>query len=124
MAQVTAPVTRFSSIELSNQGGSLAWNADGIQLPAQSNPGVVFRELFEDPKDGIAKQRRGLQRRGSILDTVLDEAKSLDGQLGKDDRGRLEQYLTAVREVESAPGAPTSGSTRRVPKLNPACSRA
>src|SRR3954467_14008659 len=43
---------------------------------------------------------RGLQRRGSILDAVLDEANTLGGQLGKDDRGRLEQYLTSVREVE------------------------
>lgn len=100
MAQVSAPLTRFSSLELSNQGGSLAWSADGIQLPAQSNPGVAFRELFEDPKGGIGGQRRGLQRRGSILDAVLDEARSLDGQLGKEDRGRLEQYLNSVREVE------------------------
>ncbi len=100
MAQITAPETRFSSLELSNQGGSLSWNADGIQLPAQSNPGVVFRELFEDPKEGIAKQRRGLKRRGSILDAILEEANTLGGQLGQGDRGRLEQYLTAVREVE------------------------
>ena len=100
MAQVTAPSTRFSSVELSNQGGSLAWNADGIQLPPQSNPGVVFRELFEDPKDGLAKQRRSLLRRGSILDAILDEARTLGGQLGQNDRGRLEQYLIAVREVE------------------------
>ena len=33
-------------------------------------------------------------------DLVLDDAKSLSGRLGKDDRGRLDQYLTAVREVE------------------------
>lgn len=100
MAQVTAPQTRFSSIELSTQGQSLAVSADGIALPAQGNPSVVFRELFEEPVGGVAKQRRGLQRRGSILDAVLDEANDLDGQLGKDDRGRLEQYLTSVREVE------------------------
>jgi hypothetical protein len=100
MAQVTAPQTRFSALELSNQGHSLAYSADGIQLPAQANPGVVFRELFEDPKGGIAKQRRGLERRASVLDAVLGEARTLGGQLGQDDRGRLEQYLTAVREVE------------------------
>jgi hypothetical protein len=100
VAQKTAPLTRFSSLELSLQGGSLSWTADGIQLPAQSSPGVVFRELFEDPKGGIAGQRRGLQRRGSILDAVLGEAKSLGSELGADDRGRLEQYLTSVREVE------------------------
>ena len=104
MAQVTAPLTRYSSLELSNQGGSLAVNPDGIQLPAQFSPGLAFRELFEDPKGGIAKQRRGFQRRGSIIDAVLEEAKSLSGQLGSEDKGRLEQYLTAVREVEIRTG--------------------
>jgi hypothetical protein len=100
MAQVTAPLTRYSSIEMSNQGHSLSYSPDGIQLPAQGNPSVVFRDLFEDPKGGTAKERRGLQRRASVLDAVLDEANTLGGQLGKDDRGRLEQYLTSVREVE------------------------
>jgi len=100
MAQVTAPQTRYSSIELSNQGHSLAYSSDGIQLPAQGNPGVVFRDLFEEPQGGIAKQRRGLQRRGSILDAILGEARTLGDQLGQEDRGRLDQYLTSVREVE------------------------
>lgn len=100
MARVTAPQTRFSSIELSNQGHSLSYNADGIQLPAQANPGVVFRELFQEPTGGVDKQRRGLKRRGSILDAVLNEARELDRQLGQADKGRLQQYLTSVREVE------------------------
>lgn len=100
MSTVTAPQTRFASIELSNQGHSLSYNADGIQLPAQGNPGVVFREWFEEPKDGVARQRRGLQRRASILDAVIDEAATLDRQLGAADKGRLEQYLASVREVE------------------------
>jgi len=100
MATVTAPQTRFPSIELSNQGHSLSYNTDGIRLPAQANPGVVFRELFEEPQGGVDKQRRGLQRRDSILDAVIDEAAALDRQLGKADKGRLEQYLTSVREVE------------------------
>ena len=104
MAQITAPLTRYASLELSNQGGSMAWNPDGIQLPAHSSPGVAFREMFEDPKGGIAKQRRGYERRGSILDAILDDAKSLSSQLGNDDKGRLEQYLTAVREVEIRTG--------------------
>ena len=91
---------QFSSLELCNQGHSLSYSADGIRLPAQGNPSVVFRELFEEPQGGIAKQRRGLQRRGSILDAILDEARMLGGQLGQDDRGRLEQCLTSVREIE------------------------
>jgi len=100
MSNVTATQTRYSSLELANQGHSLAYSADGIRLPAQGNPSVVFKELFEEPAGGMAKQRRGLHRRGSILDAVLDEARTLGNQLGQDDKGRLEQYLTSVREVE------------------------
>lgn len=100
MTQVTALETRFPSMELSNTGGSLARNADGIGLPAQSSPAQVFKELFEEPKGGIEKQRRGLHRQGSILDAILEDARSTSRHLGKGDRGRLDQYLTAVREVE------------------------
>jgi hypothetical protein len=100
MAEKMAPHTRFASLELSNQGRSLSWNADGIQLPAEANPDVVFRRLFAEPEGGVAAQRRRLDRQQSILDAVLDEATSLRGRLGADDRGRLDQYLTSIREVE------------------------
>ena len=100
IAGKTAKQTRYSSLELSNSSRSLAWNADGIQLPSQNNPSVVFKRLFEAPSGGIGKLRRSLHRKGSILDAVLDDAKQLDKTLAKEDRGRLEQYLTSVREVE------------------------
>ena len=100
IAKQTAKETRYSSLELSNSSRALAWTADGIQLPSQNNPSVVFKRLFEAPSGGIGKQRRGLHRKGSILDAVLDDAKQLDKKLAREDRGRLEQYLTSVREVE------------------------
>ena len=120
MAQVTAPQTRFSSLELSNQGHSLAYSPDGIQLPAQGNPSIVFRELFEEPQGGTAKQRRSLQRRGSILDAILGEARSLGDQLGTDDRGRLDQYLTSVREVEIRTQRADKWLDTPRPKIDPA----
>lgn len=120
MSQVTAPQTRYSSLELSNQGHSLAYSADGIQLPAQGNPSVVFRDLFEEPQGGIAKQRRGLQRRGSILDAILEEANTLGNQLGQADRGRLEQYLTSVREVEIRTERADKWLDTPRPKVDPA----
>jgi len=120
MAGVTAPRTRYSSLELSNQGAALARNIDGIQLPALDNPGVAFREMFEDPKGGIASQRRGLQRRGSILDAIIDEADGLNRQLGSEDRGRLEQYLTAVREVEIRTERSDTWLDTPRPKIDPA----
>lgn len=100
IAQKTAPFTRFSSLEISNTGRSLAYNADGISLPAARKPSDIFNRLFTAPQGGIAKERRELQRTGSVLDVVLDEARKLDREIGSDDRTRLDQYLTSVREVE------------------------
>ena len=100
IAQVAGPKTRFPSLELSNQGQPLSVSADGIALPAERNPAVVFQNFFTEPKDGIDKQRRALQRKQSILDLVLGDAKSLSSKLGKSDRSRLDQYLVSVREIE------------------------
>lgn len=57
MAEVTAPHTRFHSLEIANKGESLAWTADGIRLPGMSRCGEMFARLFEEPKDGTAAQR-------------------------------------------------------------------
>lgn len=100
MAEKSAPHTRFASLEISDTGRSLAHNRDGIELPAEVKPGEVFKRLFEAPAGGLQKERDGLRRRGSVLDTVLDEAHELERRIGMEDRGRLDQYLTAVREVE------------------------
>lgn len=100
IAEKTAEHTRFSSLELSNTGRSLAYNRDGILLPAEIKPKEVFKRLFEVPEGGVEKEREGLKRRGSILDAVLEEANQLDQQMGTEDRTRLDQYLTSVREVE------------------------
>lgn len=100
IAGVCGKHTRFPSLELSNQGLPMAVSADGITLPTEKNPAVVFQSLFSEPKGGLEKQRRQLQRRSSMLDLVLEDANSLNGQLSHSDRSRLDQYLTAVREVE------------------------
>ena len=47
IAGVTGLETRFPSLELSNLGHRLAVSADGIQLPAEKNPAVVFQQFFE-----------------------------------------------------------------------------
>lgn len=100
MAEVTSPHTRFHSIEISNKGESLAWTADGIRLPGMSRCRQIFDHLFEEPKNGTAAQRRALRRKASVLDANLEEVRKLEKQLGSDDKGRLEQYLTSVRETE------------------------
>jgi hypothetical protein len=102
MAEVTAPQTRFGSLELSISRGptTLAWSRDGIPLPAEDNPKTVFNRLFGAEPGGIDAQRRGLNRRHSVLDVVLDDAKSLRRKMGSEDRSKLDEYLHSVREVE------------------------
>ncbi len=100
MAEVTSSHTRFHSLEISDRGESLAWTADGIQLPGMSRCGEIFAYLFEEPKSGTASQRRGLRRKGSVLDANLEEVRSLERKMGTEDKGRMNQYLTAVRETE------------------------
>ena len=100
MARHVGAKTRFPSLEISNQGLPMAVSADGITLPTEKNPATVFQRLFTEPKGGVDKQRRRLRRQQSMLDLVLDDAKSFARQLGHEDRGRLDQYLMAAREVE------------------------
>jgi hypothetical protein len=100
MAEVTAPLTRFHSLEIANKGESLAWTADGIRLPGMSRCTEIFVHLFEEPKDGTAAQRRALRRKGSVLDANLAEVRRLEKKIGVEDKGRLTQYLTSVRETE------------------------
>ena len=69
MAEVTAPHTRFHSLEVANKGESLAWTADGIRLPGMSRCQQIFAHLFEEPKNGTAAQRRELRRKASVLDS-------------------------------------------------------
>jgi len=108
IAEVTSPKTRFSSLELSissgvgqpNNATTLAWSRDGVPLPAEDNPRTVFNRLFGEEPGGIETRRRKLNRRHSVLDVVLNDAKTLRKNLGGEDRTKLDEYLTSVREVE------------------------
>jgi hypothetical protein len=100
MAEVQGKSTRFSSLELAIEGNSLAWSRDGISIPAERNTRTIFNSLFGVEKDSKETQRRRLTRRGSILDAVMTDAKRVNEKLGSEDRTKLDEYLTAVRQVE------------------------
>ena len=100
MAEVTSQHTRFPSMEIAINQDSLAWTADGVGLPPLRRCSEIFASMFQEPKGGKAAQRRALRRKGSVLDANLDEVRRLDEKMGSADKGRLEQYLTSVREAE------------------------
>ena len=101
--------TRFSSLQASDQSGTgsaghshtLSFDRNGTPLPAENSPKRVFERLFIP--DSLADREATLQRyaqRKSILDSVLEEAKSLNRQLDREDQQKLGEYLSGVRETE------------------------
>lgn len=130
IAEVQGNATRFSSLEMAIEGTSLAWSKDGIQIPAERNTQQIFNMLFGVERDSKETVRRRLSRRGSILDIVADDAKRVNNKLGSEDRSKLDEYLTAVRQVEertrradewlnvSKPAVPASEAARLQRKLS------
>ena len=100
IAEVQGVHTRFGSLEMAVEGHSLAWSRDGIQIPAERNVKTIFERLFGEEPGGKDVARRRLARRGSILDAVLGDARRVNGRLGSADRTKLDEYLTAVRQIE------------------------
>ena len=104
-AEVLGPVTRFSTLNLGvnidKANRSLSWTRDGALLPAEDSAPGLFRRMFVQGEPGeVDRQLRRLEERASILDTLLDDARQLAQRLGQNDRARLDQYLTSVREIE------------------------
>ncbi|MDZ4401819.1 DUF1552 domain-containing protein [Prosthecobacter sp.] len=104
-AEKLGQVTRFPTLNLGvnidKANRSLSWTRDGVLLPAEDSAPALFQKMFVqgDPA-AVQKQLRRLEERGSILDTLLDDTKQFSRSLGSDDKARLDQYLTSVREVE------------------------
>jgi hypothetical protein len=97
--------TRFATLNLGvnidKANRSLSWTRDGVLLPAEDSAPALFRRMFvQGDKAEVERQLHRLEERGSILDTLLDDTKQYSRALGRDDRARLDQYLTSVREVE------------------------
>ncbi len=78
---------------------TISWSTPKTPLPMETNPRAVFERLFGEP--GTSEQRRlRLEKQRSILDSLADDAKDLERQLGPRDRGRLADYLDNLREIE------------------------
>lgn len=99
-------LTRFPSLTLgvNAQEGkrSLSWTDAGVLIPCENKASNVYRQLFlQGSEDEVENQIRKLKLGESIMDTIAGQSKSLNRRLGASDRDRMDQYTTAVREVEN-----------------------
>src|SRR5688572_3078724 len=93
--------TRIPSLVLSGEGGGLSWTRTGAPVPADTSPSRVFARLFlADTPEAVKAQERRLGDGRSVLDDVGGQAKKLKSGLGADDREKLDEYITSVRDLE------------------------
>lgn len=119
-AERLGQVTRFPTLNLGvniDKGNrSLSWTRDGVLLPAEDSATKLYERLFvQGDKESVARQLHRLESRGSILDTLLEETKRFAGELGSEDKARLDQYVTSVREVEERMQTAKAWETRPKP---------
>lgn len=81
--------------------GTISYNLEGRPIPAENNPRRVFDRLFKGDRGSLETERARLQRRLKLVDAVAASARSLDKELGKSDREKMDQYLTSLNEVET-----------------------
>ncbi len=110
--------TRFRSLEIGCEGGAqsgqcdsgyacayssnLSWSGPETPVPKETDPGQLFDRLFRESEKGETDAERDarLARRRSVLDLVRADARRLARTLGADDRRKLDEYETSVRELE------------------------
>ncbi|MGA2214019.1 MAG: DUF1552 domain-containing protein [Bryobacteraceae bacterium] len=109
--------TQFASLEIGVEAPSLAggcdsgyscaytntvsWRSPTTPNPMEVNPRVLFERLFGDGASTDAASRmEGFREQRSILDFVTGSVNRLSTKLGPGDRGKLAEYLEAVRDVE------------------------
>jgi hypothetical protein len=93
--------TRIPSLVLSTNGQSMSWSASGVEIPGETRPSVIFKEMFVNgTATEVEAQIRKLERGRSVLDTLLEQSKQLDRTLGVRDKRKFAEYLVAIRELE------------------------
>jgi hypothetical protein len=109
-----ADKTRLASLEIGTEAGSMAGNCDSgyscvysstmswrsatQPLPKEVNPKLVFERLFGSGSSE-ERARRDAQRK-SVLDFVKDDFSDINGRLGRSDQRKLDEYFSAVRDLE------------------------
>ncbi|MCA9652177.1 MAG: DUF1552 domain-containing protein [Myxococcales bacterium] len=118
IVQQLAPDTRFSSLQWSagepgpcDVGGSscaytqsISWTGPATPLVPTIDPRAAFERLFGSGVDGLEGPAAELRRQSlqSTVDFVREDARSLQTRLGREDQLRLEEYFTALVELEKS----------------------
>lgn len=106
LAEEVGGDTRFPSLTVGSEDGihggcQIAWTKSGVRVPPVTGPAELFQKLFvnESPE----RQSRSVGEnalQASILDSVLEDANHLARRVNREDKDKLDEYLTSIRDVE------------------------
>ena len=101
-AETIGTSTRFESLQLCAGGipqQRMVFTRQGVPLPMINRPSVVYKKMFASDEDR-ARSEYLLKSGRSALDLVREDAKQLGRSVGKDDRQKLSEYFSSLRELE------------------------
>lgn len=80
-------------------GSTLSFSRPYQPLPMENNPRKMFFQMFGQGDSDVERAAIVAESR-SLLDSVMEEAKSFKSRLGPEDRLMVDSYLSSVRDVE------------------------
>lgn len=80
---------------------SISWKTESTPMAKEINPRQAFERLFGGEENNPEVRAKRAANRKSILDVVAGDAAKLKEKLGQTDRHKIDEYFTAVREIES-----------------------
>ncbi len=83
-------------------GCSISWRSPSTPVAKEINPKLAYERLFliMKARQSRASRSQPTDDKQALLDLVLDDARRLRNQLGRDDQFKLDEYLDSVRDVE------------------------
>lgn len=104
--------TRFTSIQLNasepgldgpghGTGLSLAWDRRGKPMAGFNSPVIAFHKLFSPDDAPLEERQKMLAEKRSVLDTIREDAKSVQRGLNATDADKLDEYFQGIRDIET-----------------------
>jgi hypothetical protein len=105
IADVIGTRTRFRSLEVAIGGRrSFSKRVGSADNPSEQSPAALYARIygpeFRDPNAAEFTPDPMVMARQSVLSVVKNERLSVMRQVGAADRARLDQYFTALRQIE------------------------
>ncbi|MCP4509969.1 MAG: DUF1552 domain-containing protein [Fuerstiella sp.] len=98
--------TRFPSLTVGSEGGihggcQLSWTRSGVRVPPITGPAELFDRLFTtDSRKHQVQKVKANSLQASVLDSIREEAGLLSKRVNSEDKAKLDEYFSSIRDVE------------------------